>query len=244
MKRKIYFSKEGFTLAEVLITLGIIGIVAAMTLPILIGNYKKKVTATRLKKSYSVVMQALERAKVDHGDFSEWPGLSSVYGSTENEAAMMETLAYTYILPYIKYSGTPQYTTLKKFGYESLGNLQSVFMDTAKLGFITLADGSLLILDFDTNEPEDGDIHNPNIVFTDISFFVDVNGLQKPNNFGEDFFTFRLDTRKGKFGYQSTDLTRSQIRQKCIDTDERGYYCGYLIMMDGWEIKDDYPFKI
>ncbi len=42
--------KKAFTLAEVLITLGIIGVVAAMTLPSLVGNYKKKVTVTRLKK--------------------------------------------------------------------------------------------------------------------------------------------------------------------------------------------------
>ena len=40
-----------FTLSEVLITLGIIGIVAAMTLPALIGNYQKHVTVNKLKKS-------------------------------------------------------------------------------------------------------------------------------------------------------------------------------------------------
>ncbi len=38
--------KNGFTLAEVLITLGIIGIVAAMTMPALIANYQKKVLVT------------------------------------------------------------------------------------------------------------------------------------------------------------------------------------------------------
>ena len=43
---------KAFTLAEVLITLGIIGIVAAMTLPILIGKYQKMQTATQLKKAY------------------------------------------------------------------------------------------------------------------------------------------------------------------------------------------------
>ena len=44
--------KKAFTLAEVLITLGIIGIVAAMTLPTLIGKYQKKQTVTQLKKAY------------------------------------------------------------------------------------------------------------------------------------------------------------------------------------------------
>ncbi len=42
--------KKGFTLAEILITLGIIGIVAAMTIPTLISNYKKKEYSTKIKK--------------------------------------------------------------------------------------------------------------------------------------------------------------------------------------------------
>ena len=49
--------KKAFTLAEVLITLGIIGIVAAMTLPTLIGKYQKKQTVTQLKKSYTEISQ-------------------------------------------------------------------------------------------------------------------------------------------------------------------------------------------
>lgn len=43
-------ARLGFTLAEVLITLGIIGVVAALTLPALIQNYQKKATATSVKK--------------------------------------------------------------------------------------------------------------------------------------------------------------------------------------------------
>lgn len=43
--------KKGFTLAEVLITLGIIGVVAAMTMPSLIQNYRKKEATTRIKNS-------------------------------------------------------------------------------------------------------------------------------------------------------------------------------------------------
>ena len=57
--------KNGFTLAEVLITLGIIGIVAAMTLPALVGKYQKKVTVTRLKKFYSTMQQAIQLAEKD-----------------------------------------------------------------------------------------------------------------------------------------------------------------------------------
>ena len=64
-------SKIAFTLAEVLITLGIIGVVAAMTLPVLTAKYQKTVTATQLKKSYSTILQAFTMAQKDYGDISE-----------------------------------------------------------------------------------------------------------------------------------------------------------------------------
>ena len=50
--------KVGFTLAEVLITLGIIGVVAAITIPNLITSYQKHVTVTKLQKAISVLNQA------------------------------------------------------------------------------------------------------------------------------------------------------------------------------------------
>ena len=52
--------KKAFTLAEVLITLGIIGVVAAMTMPALINKYQSKVFETAFKKQYSVIQNAIE----------------------------------------------------------------------------------------------------------------------------------------------------------------------------------------
>lgn len=60
-------NKFGFTLAEVLITLGIIGVVAAMTLPTLIKNYQKQVWVNQLKKAYSTLGNALNKMAVDEG---------------------------------------------------------------------------------------------------------------------------------------------------------------------------------
>ena len=56
-----------FTLAEVLITLGIIGVVAALTLPALIANYQKQVIKEQFKVAYSLVQQAWKKAEVDFG---------------------------------------------------------------------------------------------------------------------------------------------------------------------------------
>ena len=58
-------SKYAFTLAEVLVTLGIIGVVAALTMPSLIQNHNKQIIETRLKKFYSTINQAILMAEQD-----------------------------------------------------------------------------------------------------------------------------------------------------------------------------------
>lgn len=59
--------KGAFTLAEVLITLGIIGVVAALTLPSLIQKYQEQVLENQLKKMYSTISQGIQKAMADDG---------------------------------------------------------------------------------------------------------------------------------------------------------------------------------
>lgn len=75
---------NGFTLAEVLITLGIIGVVAALTLPTLIENHHKTVVETRLAKFYSTMNQAILRAENDFGDKKDWGDIGNGYEEDEN----------------------------------------------------------------------------------------------------------------------------------------------------------------
>ena len=64
----------GFTLAEVLITLGIIGVVAALTLPALVQNNRNREMQTRLKRGYSVLSQALDMYQAEN-----WLGTSPYF---------------------------------------------------------------------------------------------------------------------------------------------------------------------
>jgi type II secretory pathway pseudopilin PulG len=64
--------KIAFTLAEVLITLGIIGVVAALTIPTLMANHRKKVVETKLEKIYSVMNQAINLTNAEYGDVTNW----------------------------------------------------------------------------------------------------------------------------------------------------------------------------
>ena len=60
--------KVAFTLAEVLITLGIIGIVAALTIPVLYSKYQQKVTETRFERVYSDLTKAFNAGAIENGE--------------------------------------------------------------------------------------------------------------------------------------------------------------------------------
>ncbi len=58
---------KGFTLAEVLVTLAIIGVVAAMTMPVIYAKVQRNVLNNQFKKMYSTISQALEKTLLDKG---------------------------------------------------------------------------------------------------------------------------------------------------------------------------------
>ena len=59
--------KDGFTLAEVLITLSILGVVAAISIPNIVQNYQKRLTVTKLQKAYAVLEQASSNLAINTG---------------------------------------------------------------------------------------------------------------------------------------------------------------------------------
>ncbi|MBO5435745.1 type II secretion system protein, partial [bacterium] len=103
------FKKGGnipaFTLAEVLVTLGIIGVVAAMTLPMLAENYQRIIVQTRLKKFYTTFNQAILRSVEINGPSDSWFYLvSDKNDSNGNKIHQVDTIASNfdyYLRPYL-----------------------------------------------------------------------------------------------------------------------------------------------
>ena len=95
-----------FTLAEVLVTLGIIGVVAAMTMPALIQNYRNQVVETRLKKFYSTMNQAIAMSIKDNGDVETWTYFNNDQkdedGNTINRTDDNDKSFNDYLAPYLK----------------------------------------------------------------------------------------------------------------------------------------------
>ena len=85
-----FFEFKGFTLAEILITLGIIGVVASLTLPAVIDHYKKIETVSALKEAYTIFYQVIINSQQNNG--------SPLYWDYTNLSFFVEE----YILPYVK----------------------------------------------------------------------------------------------------------------------------------------------
>ena len=101
------FRKKAFTLAEVLITLGIIGVVAALTMPSLIAHHRKVATASKLKKFYSTMEQAIRFGEAEYGDSNEWVKPRTQRdenGNLDNDAQgrVSKEFFMTYLAPYFK----------------------------------------------------------------------------------------------------------------------------------------------
>ncbi len=104
-----HLKKVAFTLAEVLITLGIIGIVAAMTMPTLIQKHRKSVVETSLKKFYTTVNQAINLSIVENGETKYWKFPPA------NTPADIEQFYDKYFKKYIKAVKTEQYSANNAF---------------------------------------------------------------------------------------------------------------------------------
>ncbi len=240
------YRKAAFTMAEVLITLGIIGIVAAMTLPSLIGKYQKKVTVTRLKRTYTVLSQAVQRSIADNGDPSGW-GLEGFYNTAptdENLQKFIETFSKTYIVPYLAKLNKIEFGTFKDLGYKDIKYNGSGFTSEQMLNvkgqMLILNDGTVLQIRMSTTNY--GTEEDRDDKFIDIYITADINGLRGANTVGKDIFMFYVESLTGKFdfyGYPLKDITRQQVYSRCKSESNT---CGRLILMDGWEIKEDYPW--
>ena len=233
--------KAAFTLAEVLITLGIIGIVAAMTLPSLIANYQKKQTVVQLKKVYNVIANALQFAKSERGDTELWEIAS------DNNIQASSDFAGEYLIPYLNVIKTCGTDSSGGCAYElkTLSDADFTSLLTNSTRFI-LNDGTLVFVSTSVNPPEST---FPKLINID----VDINGFKRPNKMGRDYFRFAVALETTEDMYKPTGRLnangQSQTRETITGSDtsacskgKHGMWCAALIMKDGWEIRSDYPW--
>ena len=169
--------KLAFTLAEVLITLGIIGVVAAMTLPSLIQKQRFMIIQSQLKKAFSVHSQAMLKTKnaLGVGNFNE---TYIVYDAINKEYTMRQELFEEYAKQ-IKSVGKCKY----KLTPRNYNNTNDAYIDIG---------GNAKPM----NLAPDGSCYHITLNASTIGITVDVNGSDKrPNQLGHDIFVFYLNNK-------------------------------------------------
>ncbi len=203
------FWYKGFTLAEILITLGIIGVIAAMTIPTLISNYQKKQLKSQLMKTYSVLKQAIDMEYAQNGVALGYS--YNIQPENKLKDALMRNLKVAKdcnnhdCLHYTQVSGNPYKIEQYKI-FSKKKNIETSYFDD---GQFILQDGTLIMLERDY-------LNNPDFILIS----ADINGLEKgPNVWGQDLFTFEL-TDKGLLpsGAEGTHFELEKNPDLCSDT--------------------------
>ena len=236
-----YKNKKAFTLAEVLITLGIIGVVAAMTLPALISLYQKKIVETRLEHTYSLISQALKMAEADYGDSQYWMRDSA--GPQDDAITPAINFLETYFLPYLK--DGYKYGIVGGAGLYNIGyDVRYISSVTTKSRYVCLNSGINLFFGYY--------IGRQGVI--GIPILIDINGPKGPNVTGRDLFelTFSLydgilfmsgERQVTGYGISYDKIIKyDEIMQRCKNTGV--LECGALIKQNGWKIPKDYPYRI
>ena len=222
---------RGFTLAEVLITLGIIGVVAAMTLPSLIQKNNNKVVETRLKKFYSSINQAILMAEADYGDKKIW--YEDLKGAEFDKdgnpipgSSPAEKWFNKYLTPYLKVIKTE--TT-------SYGALIIYFEDGSALRSNPNWTRDWVFYPGNPKKCEDKKIQIGVCRFA-FNFYPAVNDESWKYHYNKGFEPYKYE-----WNGDSKKLYEG-ARFSCGGNEP--LYCTALIQMNGWKIPDDYPYKV
>ena len=210
-------SKRAFTLAEVLITLAIIGVVAALTIPVLVGKYQKHQLYTQFMKVFNTLSSAIQLSLADNGDIVSW------------DYSEPNKIFDKYFLDYLKVINTkpvPDYDVYSLDG-EKFGKFSEVLSadseGTNSENIYYFADGSSCAIA--------GAFNGGDIVFA-----CDTNGDKKPNTLGRDIFTFRTNPRDNSF---APEFKSGDNNDACIisgnggEVNIKGIGCGDRLLAEG-----------
>ena len=223
-----------FTLAEVLITLTIIGVIAVLTIPNLMQAWQKHERIAQIKEAYALLNHAVKLSIAENGPVNEW-------SDRNNWNHMLEQ---TYIAPYLKVA------KIYKFTGRTIWKAKAPYGDISLNTGIILNNGMRISYYNDTANGV-------------LQFIVDVNGEKGPNVEGNDVFRFAVVINDGgvtnyaKSGEITTWASRpnpgyyntstfpdivNRVKQYCCNNSNCSC-CARLIMLNGWKFPDDYPIE-
>ncbi len=227
---------SAFTLAEILVTLAVIGIVAVMTIPNLVQSYKKKEVEIKLVKFYSMMNNAIKMAEVDYGPQSTWTDyhIDNEQDKDGNvlydKGNKIDTYVKKYFEPYLKITGSEEIRDVVE-----PNEPQKVYYLSAGSAFsYNLHENREII--FYPNNPkkclqESG--ASGSCLFT----FAFIPYSSRPYHLTSYKYNISNGMQPALYLWDGKD---ESLAYGCKET---GFYCAEVIRRNGWKIPDDYPYK-
>ena len=216
--------KKAFTLSEVLITLSIIGVIAALTIPTVVKNYRYKMYATQIQKTYSQIQTAIKTVMEDEmtNNFYE-----TTAGARDDNTNCTKGSCY-FLNKYFKLARQNCSTGTKKCianSYISTSGANAGFLAENTWYCGQTVNGAAICM-----------VNNPKSNVT--SLFIDTNGTEAPNTTGLDAFAMNF-TSDGQLKDWSTDPDKCNTKSSSYG-HIADYATGCLtkVINNGWVIKD------
>lgn len=210
--------KKAFTLAEVLITLGIIGVVAALTIPSLLQKYSEKKTVSMLRESQSMIAQAMRAAEAEHGEYEGWFPLAH-----DNDIARPRIIAQN-LTPFLKLNADCSNTSETKVNclidaryLQKNAQPRANYVQSTSYYAISLLNGSSLWWSC-----TEGNLYQ-------IFFYIDTNGKNPPNTWGKDLFMF-IYTNGSLYPAGHPNLPYYKYETDCKAKNSTGIGCAYHVL--------------
>lgn len=200
-----YYRNKGFTLAEILVTLGVIGVIASMTVPTLIQNIQDAQLKTAWRKAFVDLSSASKLLLLDNSN-----DLKDVFTSHNQ----MKDVVSRYF-NYVRLCNYSQSDDICWHKYGNWRRLNGELTTPGSPASIVLNNGTLIRLFFLSksctyNEPSWAGM--PICAFMN----VDVNGFKSPNITGKDVFSLYV-TQRGFVPIGTQEDTKYNPSQDCIE---------------------------
>ncbi len=231
--------KKGFTLSEVLITLGIVGVVAVLTVPGVMKNYKNRLYTAQLQKAYAQIADSVQAMMNDqHVDNLYESTIANPNSCTNANNGICEKGVGVFLNNYFKVS---------KRNCKSDDKTKRCIAGTGQGSYTTINSNAASAIDTEYC------IQNTNgaaicgqwdATNKMVHLLVDVNGTASPNMVGRDLFAIDIksDGSLSDYGSNSPDPTVTANKTTCDDSSSGSLNslasgCLNTIINAGWKME-------
>ena len=192
---RIKLFKNGFTMAEVLITLGVVGVVAAMTLPLITSKIENYVLRNQFLKQYASFSSTIKKMEYENG------GIFKCYYIPGQEYSECTDFWNKFF---------ENYKVIKTCKYRTDKNCAPIYKTKSEIvenggKWLNSSCSNFSALNYTAHVLADGAIVYLSGYNTQYQFAVDINGHKGPNKFGYDVFVLHLSPQQNASYVRITD---------------------------------------